>query len=200
MKRFLIRLGIVSFVLLLCLGAAYFHIGKRVTRYELPTGELKWSKTKPQNAKMCIPAAFTTVDGKIAGAYRVNGKNYQNNNRRKVSLKGNSFIISSNWRSNNGFQQLTLVYNSKPMKFTDTRKCIRRALCKNKTEAFILESNYPMTMSAFAYYCSKHSTDAAYLDMGEYGYGYIKNRFFTIPLYIWGYFTREKQTNWLYIE
>ena len=200
MKRFLLYLSIISAFLLLCLGLAYFYIEKRVTRFDLPKGELKWSKTRPENAKMCLPAAFTTMNDKIAGAYRINGKNYQNNNRRKVSLRENSFIISSNWRSDNGFQQLTLVYNSKPMKFKDSRKCIRRALCKTKKEAFILESNYPMTMSAFAYYCSKQCTDAAYLDMGEYGYGYIKYGLFTRPLYIWAYFSRQKQTNWLYIE
>ena len=200
MKRFLLRLGIVSLVLLLCLGFAYFYIEKRVTRFDLPKGELKWSKVRPQNARMCVPAAFTGTNGSVTGAYRIDGKNYQNNNRRKVSLKGNSFIITNNWKSNNGFQQLTLVYNSKPMKFTDSRKCMRRALCKTKKEAFILESNYPMTMSAFAYYCSKYCSDAAYLDMGEYGYGYIKKSFFTVPLYIWAFFTKDKQTNWLYIE
>jgi hypothetical protein len=173
---------------------------KRVTRFELPQGELKWSNSRPENAKMCIPAAFTDVDGRITGAYRINGKSYYDNNRRKVSLRGESFIITNKWRSDNGFQQLTLVYNSKPMKFKDSRKYIRRALCKNKDGAFILESNYPMTMSAFAYYCSKQCTDAAYLDMGEYGYGYIKRGLLVRPLYVWGFFTKDKQTNWLYIE
>jgi hypothetical protein len=86
------------------------------------------------------------------------------------------------------------------MKFHDTRKAVRRALCKDRNGAFILQSNYPMTMSDFASECSKCSTNAAYLDMGEFGYGYIKNRFFTLPLYVWGYFSRDKQTNWIYIE
>lgn len=200
MKRFLLYLSIISAFLLLCLGLAYFYIEKRVTRFDLPKGELKWSKTRPENAKMCLPAAFTDVNGGITGAYRISGKSYHDNNKRKVSLVDNSFIISPKWRSSNGFQQLTLVYNSRPMTFKDTRKYIRRALCKTKKEAFILESNYPMTMSAFAHYCSKQCTDAAYLDMGEYGYGYIKYGIFTRPLYIWAYFSRQKQTNWLYIE
>jgi hypothetical protein len=86
--------------------------------------------------------------------------------------------------SDNGFQQLTLVYNSKPMKFYDSRKAIRRALCKDEDGAFILQSNYPMTLSEFASECGKCSTNAAYLDMGEYGYGF---------------FTKYKQTNWIYI-
>ena len=41
---------------------------------------------------------------------------------------------------------------------------------------------------------------AAYLDMGEYGYGYIKKNSLIRPLYIWGFFTRHKQTNWIYIK
>lgn len=200
MKRFLKTLGIIFAVICLCLGVTYIHMMKRVTRFELPQGELKWSNSRPENAKMCIPAAFTDVDGRITGAYRINGKSHHDNNRRKVSLRGESFIITNKWRSDNGFQQLTLVYNSKPMKFKDSRKYIRRALCKNKDGAFILESNYPMTMSAFAYYCSKQCTDAAYLDMGEYGYGYIKRGLLVRPLYVWAFFSRDKQTNWLYIE
>ena len=53
------------------------HITERVTRFELPKGELKWTKTRPKNAKMCIPAAFTEVDGDIVGSYRIDGKTYQ---------------------------------------------------------------------------------------------------------------------------
>ena len=117
----------------------------------------------------------------------------------RVSLKGDIFYISRQWMSDNGFQQLTLVYNSKPMRFYDSRKTIRRALCKDEKGAFILQSNYPMTLSEFALECGKRSTNAVYLDMGEYGYGYIKKNSFIRPLYIWGFFTRHKQTNWIYI-
>lgn len=118
----------------------------------------------------------------------------------RVSLKGESFYISKSWLSDNGFQQLTLVYNSKPMKFSDSRRAIRRALCKNENGAFILESNYPMTMNSFAAECSKHITNATYLDMGEYGYGYVKKNHLVRPLYIWGFFTKGKQTNWICVE
>lgn len=174
----------------------------KVTRYELPKGELKWSKVRPRNAKMCLPAAFTGDNGKVLNAYRLNGKNYNANNRRlkKVSLVDNSFIITNNWRSDNGFQQLALVLDSKPSKFGDRRVRIRRALCKKNGVAFILQSNYPMTLTTFAYYCSRHCDNAAYLDMGEYGYGYIKTKFMRRPLYIWGFLTQSKQTNWIYIE
>ena len=180
---------------------ACWKINKKVTRFDLPEGELKWSYIKPENARMCLPAAFTGLDGKIMGSYRYDGKNYQSNRYyRKVSLKGDKFYISRNWLSDNGFQQLTLVCDSKPMKFYDSRRTIRRALCKDENGAFILQSNYPMTMSAFAVECAKCCTNAAYLDMGEYGYGHIKKGRFARPLYIWGFFSRHKQTNWIYIE
>ena len=196
MKRILLILGLI------CSVVTYIHINNKVTRYELPSGEIKWTHTRPKDAKMCIPAAFTGEDGKISGSYRCDGKTYQNGKtlNMRVSLKDESFYISKNWMSDNGFQQLTLVYNSKPMKFKDSSKAIRRALCKDENGAFILQSNYPMTLDKFAIECSKHSTNATYLDMGEYGYGYIKQNHLVRPLYIWGFFTRDKQTNWIYIE
>ncbi len=202
MRRLIQTLSIIFFILCICLGIVYLHIEKKVTRIDLPKGELKWSNKRPQNAKMCVPAAFTDEQGQILGAYRINGKTYEANKTMimRVSLKGDMFFISRKWMGDNGFQQLTLVNNSKAMKFHDTRKTIRRALCKDKDGAFILQSNYPMTMSDFALECGKRCTNATYLDMGEFGYGYIKKGFFTRPLYIWGYFTRNKQTNWLYIE
>lgn len=189
-------------IILTAIGFICWHISGRVTRFDLPDGELKWSPVKPTNAKMCLPAAFTNENGKISGAYRYDGRTYQNGKalKMKVSLKGDTFYISNQWLSDNGFQQLTLVYNSKPMKFNDSRKSIRRALCKDENGAFILQSDYPMTLDKFAMECSKHSTNATYLDMGEYGYGYIKTNRLIRPLYIWGFFTKHKQTNWIYIE
>lgn len=194
---------IIISVSLLCIvaGLAYRHIEKKVTRFDLPEGELKWSPVRPKKAKMCIPAAFTDIDGQIYGSYRLNGKTYQNDKMRmKVSLKGETFFISRKWMSDNGFQQLTLVYNSGPMSFKDSRKTIRRALCKDENGAFILQSNYPMTLSRFALECSRHCTNATYLDMGEYGYGYIKTNCMLRPIYVWGLFCKHKQTNWIYIQ
>ena len=197
MKKIIPIIGLIILAL-----STYLYLKNGVTRFDLPKGELKWSNKRPQNAKMCIPAAFTDGQGQILGAYRINGKIYEANKTMimRVSLKGDMFFISRKWMGDNGFQQLTLVNNSKAMKFRDKRKNIRRALCKDKNGAFILQSNYPMTMSDFALECGKRCTNATYLDMGEFGYGYIKNGLFTRPLYIWGYFTRHKQTNWLYIE
>lgn len=192
----------VLLIILTAIGFICWHISGRVTRFDLPDGELKWSPVKPTNAKMCLPAAFTNENREISGAYRYDGRTYQNGKalKMKVSLKGDTFYISNQWLSDNGFQQLTLVYNSKPMKFNDSRKSIRRALCKDENGAFILQSDYPMTLDKFAMECSKHSTNATYLDMGEYGYGYIKTNRLIRPLYIWGFFTKHKQTNWIYIE
>lgn len=193
---------ILTIICLLIMAFTCWNISNRVTRFDLPDGELKWSPVKPKSAKMCLPAAFTNEDGKISGAYRYDGKNYQNGKalNMRVSLKGDMFYISRQWMSDNGFQQLTLVYNSKPMKFYDSRRAIRRALCKDENGTFILQSNYPMTLTDFALECSKHSANATYLDMGEYGYGYIKRNRFIRPIYIWGFCTRHKQTNWIYIE
>ena len=197
MKKIIPIIGLIILVL-----STYLYFKNGVTRFDLPKGELKWSNKRPHNAKMCVPAAFTDEQGQILGAYRIDGKAYDANKTMvmNVSLKGDMFYISRHWMSDNGFQQLTLVNNSKAMKFHDSRKAIRRALCKDKNGTFILQSNYPMTMSDFAEECGKRSTNATYLDMGEFGYGYIKSRFFTRHLYIWGFFSKDKQTNWLYIE
>ena len=186
----------------ICLWLVYHFVEKKVTRIELPKGELKWTNVRPMDAKMCIPAAFTDKSGRVSGLYRYNGKTYRNGRvmNLRVSLKGESFYISRNWLSDNGFQQLTLVYNSKAMRFCDSRRAIRRALCKDMNGAFILESNYPMTMNEFAAECSKHSTNATYLDMGEYGFGYVRTNHLIRPLHIWGFFARDKQTNWIYID
>ena len=192
----------VLLITLTAIGFICWHTSKSVTRFDLPDGELKWSSVKPTNAKMCLPAAFTNENGKISGAYRYDGKNYQNGNalNMRVSLKEDMFYISRQRMSDSGFQQLTLVYNSKAMKFHDSRRAIRRALCKVEKGAFILQSNYLMTLTDFALECSEQRTNATYLDMGEYGYGYIKKNLLIRPLYIWGFFTRHKQTNWIYIE
>ena len=101
------------------------------------------------------------------------------------------------WMSDNGFQQLTLVCDSRPMRFKSSDRSMRRALCKDENGAFILESNYPMTLTTFAYYCSKQCSNATYLDMGEYGFGYIKRGWFIRPLHIWGIFSRHKQIGFI---
>ena len=44
-----------------------------LTIMDLPEGELSWSTEKPKNAKMCVPAAFTDLEGRVEGEYRQNG-------------------------------------------------------------------------------------------------------------------------------
>lgn len=63
MKKILLILGLI------CSVVTYIHIDNKVTRYELPSGRIKWTHTRPKDAKMCIPAAFTGEDGKISGSY-----------------------------------------------------------------------------------------------------------------------------------
>lgn len=200
MKRFLLVLTLLCF----SIGSAYSQ-GKKVRRIDLPEGDLKWSYERPKDAKFCVPAAFTdSIGNKIVGQYRYKGEIHQKKNKKMVivSLKGNMFYISDNWLSDNGFQQWPLVYDSRTIKFKDPKKKIRRALCKDKNGVvFLLQSNIPMTLSDFAVECSKCSTNATYLDMGEYGYGYIKKKNnIVIPLLGLFYGKRNKQTNWLYIE
>ena len=193
------KILLILSVLLLSIGL--YKITTKVTIIELPKGELKWSKTRPSQVKLCVPAAFSSSRMAVVGEYRIDGKSYAKNTKQKISIADNTFIIDESWKSNTGFQQIVLVKNGKLEQLKPSiKKCIRRALCKNKDKTFIIESNYPMTMTTFAYCCSKHCSDAVYLDMGEYGYGYIKNGVFTQPLYLIAYARKHKQTNWLYVQ
>lgn len=195
MKKIIIALSIL-------IACAIFCFVCPIKRIELPEGDLKWSTEKPTNAKLCVPAAFTTKGGEVFGAYTINGIR-RNTIRGKtlISLKGNSFIVCKKWKSNCGFQQYPLVCDNKIIKFRDARRFVRRALCKDRSgNAFLLESRYPMTLNEFAIHCQKRATDAIYLDMGSFGFGYYKKYGITIPLAIWAYYNVGKQTNWLYVE
>lgn len=195
MKRILLILSV--FFICFC----SYQIHTKVTIIDIPKGELKWSKTRPTSAKLCVPAAFSSTKNKVVGVHRINGESYGNDKKYKVSLIDNTFTINRTWQSDNGFQQIILVKDNKPIKFRNSiKKCIRRALCKKEDKTFLIESNYPMTMDTFASYCSEHCSDAVYLDMGEYGYGYIKYGLIVKPLYPFGIFSKHKQTNWLYVE
>lgn len=195
MKKILLILS-VSFI---CFCAYKIHT--KVTIIDIPEGELKWSKTRPKFAKLCVPAAFSSTKNKVVGVHRINGKSYGNDKKYKVSILDSTFTINRSWQSDNGFQQIILVKDNKPIEFRNSiKKCVRRALCKNEDKTFLIESNYPMAMDTFAFYCSEHCSDAVYLDMGEYGYGYVKYGLIVKPLYPLGFFSKHKQTNWLYVE
>ena len=192
------KILLIPSVLLICF--CLYKIHTKVTIIDIPKGELKWSKTRPSLAKLCVPAAFSSTKNKVVGVHRINGESYGNDKKYKVSILDNTFVINRSWQSDNGFQQIILVKDNKVFDLgNSTKKCIRRALCKSENNTFLIESNYPMTMTTFAHYCSKHCSDAIYLDMGEYGYGYVRYGLFVKPLYLLGIFSKHKQTNWLYI-
>ena len=46
MKKILLILGLI------CSFVTYIHIDNKVTRYELPSGEIKWTHTRPKDAKV----------------------------------------------------------------------------------------------------------------------------------------------------
>lgn len=163
--------------------------------------EVKFTDTYKSDAYLSLPAAYTSVNGTIEGAYRVNGKTYGSKSLKEyVSIhptKG--LLIGNKWYSDNGFQQHVLVKNHKERKFNDTRKRYRRALChegENSTSYLIIESTYPMTLSAFAKEVSKYSYNAVNLDMGGFGYGWIGKNKHTR----WARYNRDKQTSWICVE
>lgn len=153
------------------------------------------------NVYLCLPAAYTSIDNTIEGAYRINGKTHGLNTLKEfVSIhptKG--LIIGNRWYSNNGFQQHVLVKNNKARKFKDERKRYRRVLChegENATSYLIIESTYPMTLSDFSKEVSKYCYNAVNLDMGNYSYGWIgKNKHS-----LWSKYNQEKQTSWIVCE
>lgn len=168
-----------------------------VTVISLPKGELHWTNERPTDVKACIPAAFTDERGKVIGEYRIGGKTY---GKRKykvvVSIRPDIFYVDNKWHGDEGFQQLALVHNGQVMHFKDTRKYVRRALCKNKEGMFLLESDEAVTLNQFAKYCGKVSTEAVYLDMGSFGYGFVGSTILSPQ----AYFGRNKQTNWIYVK
>ena len=94
MKKFLLISFLISLVVA---GYLYYGYTTKVTRCDLPAGELKWSNVKPKNAKMCLPAAFKDTDNNILGAYRIDGKivGKSKRNLSKISLTGDSFIVTN---------------------------------------------------------------------------------------------------------
>lgn len=153
---------------------------------------------KNQNYSLCLPAAYTTLNGKIEGEYIIDGKIYGNPSRKeRISIhptKG--LIISGQWQANNGFQQTVLVKNYKARTFKDNKKRIRRALCnegKNSNSYLIIQSSYPMTLTDFAKYVALYSYNAVNLDTGAFGYGKINNKYY----HKWALFNKNAQTNWI---
>lgn len=142
-----------------------------------------------------IPAAFTTIEGNIEGEYRINGQTLGSPKlKERISICANKgIIIDQKWHSDNGFQQLILVKNSKARTFKDIRKCYRRALVYHNSSYFIIESTYPMTLTKFAKLLLPYSTQAVNLDMGDYSFAKINNKISNL----WAIYNYKKQSNWI---
>lgn len=183
--------------------ACIFYFGRHaVYSMALPEGELHWTDSRPEDALMCVPAAYSDTDGSIVGQYIKDGRKYNKvkSSTGRTSIKDNMFYADYKWLSDEGFQQHTLVLDSAPKKFKDQRFKVRRALCKNSKGVFLVQSQLPMSLNSFARKLALNYTNAVNLDMGHCGYGYVKWHGITLPLSLWTYFNRDEQTNWIYVK
>lgn len=111
----------------------------------------------------CFHAAYSGENGIIG--------HYSTGKKRKVTSDYRYTTI--NLDGNTHFQQVSLVRNHNPKKFSDNRLRYRRALCKKDGKYFIIQSKYPITLNRFA----ENLTDNDFawnLDMGTYPMDGIK--------------------------
>ena len=162
---------------------------------------LEFTDRRPStDALLCIPAAFTTPEHTIQGAYKVGGQMHGRYNRHtKISIDGNTFSLGSTFTTDNGFQQMCLVRNRQPVHFRDNSRYVRRALCKASEHgpAFIAQSLKPMTMNDFAHLLSQRVHSAVYTDMGSYGFGWYHTSPTPTYLSTLYFYKQKRQTNWL---
>ena len=182
-----------------------FAFRQSLYSFRLPEGELHWTDQRPvkDSVKMCVPAAYSTPNGKILGQYLKDGNTYGDlrTDYGRASIKNNIFYADYRWHSGEGFQQHTLVLDSEPKHFRDKRYKVRRAIAKNSAgEAFLVQSHFPMTLNEFALKLSQNYTNALNLDMGHCGYGYCKWHNICVPLSFWTYINMNEQTNWLIVK
>ena len=194
------RYIIVSIILLVLVGRACLHAIDPIKSFTIE-GKLVFTDKYDPDAKVCIPAAYTGTNGKIEGQYRINGiiKGGKGLKERVSLHPTKGIVISTQWQSNNGFQQHVLIKDGKMRKFRDKRRFRRRALCNdaaNPDSLFIIETKCRMTMNEFAEVLSKHSTNAVNLDMGRWGYGWNEKR----KLSRWAAPFKSWQTNWIVVK
>lgn len=194
------RYIIVSIILLVLVGRACLHAINPIKSFTIE-GKLVFTDKYDPDAKVCIPAAYTGTNGKIEGQYRINGiiKGGKGLKERVSLHPTKGIVISTQWQSNNGFQQHVLIKDGKMRKFRDKRRFRRRALCNdasNPDSLFIIETKCRMTMNEFAEVLSKHSTNAVNLDMGRWGYGWNEKR----KLSRWAAPFKSWQTNWIVVK
>lgn len=192
---------ILAFTGIICLSLIsilIIRVCKEPFLIELGTNNIRFTDKYDSSATLLIPAAYTNEDGTIEGEYRIAGKTYGTPTRKeRISLhptKG--LIISGRWQADYGFQQTVLIKNGKIRYHEDTRKAVRRALAMVNGQLAIIQSCYPQTLNQFSESIHKYCDNAVNLDMGDYGYGWYKNKqFFRIFKY-----KQKCQTNWIYIE
>ena len=194
------RYIIVSIILVVLVGRACLHAINPIKSFTIE-GKLVFTDKYDPDAKVCIPAAYTGTNGKIEGQYRINGiiKGGKGLKERVSLHPTKGIVISTQWQSNNGFQQHVLIKDGKMRKFRDKRRFRRRALCNdasNPDSLFIIETKCRMTMNEFAEVLSKHSTNAVNLDMGRWGYGWNEKR----KLSRWAAPFKSLQTNWIVVK
>ena len=142
------------------------------------------------NILVCIPAAFSSEDGRIIGHYSTGQE------RKGNTVKGYTTIHLDN---NTYFQQASLVRNHKPKSFKDCKKRFRRALCKKNGNFSIVNSKYPITLNNFAKQLADYD-NAWNHDMGTYSYGWYKDEKGLHHLGLSSIFNRNKQTNWIIVK
>ena len=189
---------IISIILSLFLSSCTYLPQTEKVKVTHIKGQVQFTDKYMPDVFMCIPAAYTDLDGKIEGQYRINGKTCGTKSRiERVSLhptKG--LVISKGWVSDNGFQQHVLVKNGKVRHFMDKRRFRRRALCSDDSATgtfLIIESTRKMTMNEFTAEVARYSKNAVNLDMGRWGYGWIENKIHS-P---WAIVFKHWQTNWI---
>ena len=165
------------------------------------SSDIKFTNVYAPDAYLCLPAAYTSLNGEIEGQYRIDSRNHGKKSLKEYTsihpTKG--LVVGNKWYSDNGFQQHVLVKNYKARKFKDKRKRYRRALCCETSDSpsyLIIESTYPMTLSDFAQEVSHYWYNAVNLDMGHYGYRWIGKSKHTR----WAKYNRDKQTSWIVCE
>ena len=137
----------------------------------------------------CFPAAYSGKNG-IIGHYSTGKKRKGTSDYRYTTI---------NLDGNTHFQQVSLVRNHNPKKFSDNRLRYRRALCKKDGKYFIIQSKYPITLNRFA----ENLTDNDFawnLDMGTYSYGWYKKDGKLHQVGISTFWNKDKQTNWIVIK
>lgn len=189
------RVIFILLILTISFPVIILFIGRKEPLVIPITENLQFTNKYDSSATLLIPAAYT-CNNKPEGEYRIAGKTYGTLTRKeRISILPNKLIISGKWHSDYGFQQTVLIKNRKIRYHDDPHKRFRRALATVDGQLCILQSCIPMTLNQFSESIQKYCTNAVNLDMGDYGYGWYKNKTFSW----WSKYNQKKQTNWIYI-